>query len=45
MSDLIFENGPEEKIDLPGLDDNQNGKPQGMAVLILYMVCTFQHFY
>mgnify|MGYP001195664913 CR=1 FL=1 len=33
MSDLIFENGPEEKIDLPGLDANQNGKPQGMAVL------------
>ena len=33
MSDLIFENGPEEKINIPGMDDAQAGEPKGMAVL------------
>ncbi|KAL6935670.1 uncharacterized protein HGUI_01816 [Hanseniaspora guilliermondii] len=33
MSELIFENGPEEKIDIPAAEGDKNGKPQGMAVL------------
>ena len=33
MSELIFENGPKEKIKVPGAEESKNGKPQGMAVL------------
>ncbi|XBW37973.1 hypothetical protein QEN19_003558 [Hanseniaspora menglaensis] len=33
MSELIFENGPEEKIRVPEAEEAKDGKPQGMEIL------------